>query len=209
MHDRRVLLLFAASLAIILGLAGKPLPASTPSFTITASNTTFAASGPSAVPWTVTSLNGYTGTVNVDDCGPVNAPEGAMLPSCGGSISPSTDTVPANGSVSGQLPLYNGAVPVAVGLNGARKGSAAGLALAGALLVGFGFSRRSRRRLALMLLALCTLAGMAGITACGGSSGPTLTAGVWPYTMSAVDINTGDRVSTTFSLTVPSGIPAP
>jgi hypothetical protein len=210
MHERRVLLLFAALLAISLGLIGKRAHAATPSFTLTASNATMSASGSSSVPFTVTSVNGYAGTVHVS-CNPVNIPSGAKLPYCGLSIAVPTYTVPANGTVTGNLSLLASPIPCApsgcpVKLDRPHKGFATGLALAGALLVGFGFIRRKGHLFTLMLFAAGSLAVMAGINACGGSSGSTLTAGVWPYTVTSSDTSTNETVSTTVNVTVPAGI---
>ncbi len=207
MNTRRMLLLFTTLLAIGFGLSDRRAVAATPTFTLSAGNTTFTASGPNTVSWTVQSVDGYTGTVYVDNCGPANPPMSAKLPYCGGSTAPAAITVPANGAASGMLPLFAFPVPSPVKLNRTRKGLATGLALAGALLLGFGFRRHKARWFALMLLALGTLAVMAGISACGSSN--TLTPGVWPYTVSATDTNTLVTVSATFNVTVPSGIPAP
>jgi hypothetical protein len=82
----------------------------------------------------------------------------------------------------------------------------AGLALAGALLLGFGMRRRASRWLTLVLLAVGTLAGPAGISACGGS-GNGMTPGTYLYTITAsfeADPVTplGQAVTTTISVTV-------
>ena len=65
MWGHRVLLLFAALIAICLGITCERALAATPSFTISASNSTMTASGSSSVAWTVTSVNGYTGNIHL------------------------------------------------------------------------------------------------------------------------------------------------
>ena len=60
---------------------------------------------------------------------------------------------------------------------------AAGLALSGALLFGFGLRRRARRWLTLLLLAAGTLAGVGGISACVIVN--VMTSGTYQYTISA------------------------
>jgi hypothetical protein len=74
---------------------------------------------------------------------------------------------------------------------------ASGLALAGALLFGFGLRRRARRWLVTTLFAVITLAGVAGISACaGGSNG--MTPGTYQYTISAgFSQNNGPTIETT------------
>jgi hypothetical protein len=83
---------------------------------------------------------------------------------------------------------------------------AIGMALAGALMPGYGFLRRARRSLSLAVLVACTLAGVAGISACGTGSSNTMTPGTYPYTISADFTATGSNaigtVATTATLTV-------
>jgi hypothetical protein len=85
-----------------------------------------------------------------------------------------------------------------------RRGSglAQGLALAGALLLGFGFRRRAARWLVLIFLAVGTLAGLAGISACGGNNS-VVTPGTYTYTITAIDMKTDMFVTTTVNVTVP------
>jgi hypothetical protein len=61
---------------------------------------------------------------------------------------------------------------------------AAGLALAGALMVGFGLRRRGRSWLALAVFAVGGLAGAMGISACSGG-GQGMTPGTYQYTILA------------------------
>jgi hypothetical protein len=217
MKERRVLLLFAALLAIALALAVEPALAATPSFTLSAGNVTMSATAASSVTFTLTSVNGFSGLIEVG-CDPTNQPAGATLPLCGpsGAVAhPAIYTLTANGTVQGSFPLLS-TFPAPCSGTGCpvkfsrprRKGLAGGLSLAGALLFGLGlsFRRRTAHWLALTLLAFGALAGTAGITACGGS-GRTLTPGVWPYTIQAVSQSTDEVVSATINVTVPPGIP--
>ncbi len=220
MNERRVLLLFAAILAISLGPAGKSALAATPSFTISASNVTMPASGNGSIPFTLTSVNGYSGTIGVD-CSPPNLPAGTTLPACGGSPIAVSYTLTADAVTQGTVPLSATLCPPSnpsvcpVKFNRTRRGFGAGLALAGVLLVGLGFRRRTARWFTLMLLAAGTLAGMAGMTACGGN---TLTPGTYTftvtgYTFTVTGQGTGTTTdaqlteSTTVNVTVPPGIP--
>jgi len=74
--------------------------------------------------------------------------------------------------------------------------------LAGALLFGFGFRRRAARWLTLTLLAVGTLAGPAGISACGGNNS-VVTPGTYAYTFMAKDLTTNTSVTTSVNVTVP------
>jgi hypothetical protein len=83
---------------------------------------------------------------------------------------------------------------------------AAGLALAGALMLGFGFRRRASRWLTLLLLAAGALASATGISGC--SAGNPMTSGTYQYTITAhwvdpVTTNTGIEVTTNINVTVP------
>lgn len=79
---------------------------------------------------------------------------------------------------------------------------AGGLALAGALLLGWGLRRRASRWLVVGLLAVGALAGLAGISACMGY-GSGFTPGTFPYTITGTDTSTNASVSSTFMVTVP------
>jgi hypothetical protein len=208
MQASRVLL-FGSLLTFIFGLGCGQALSATPSFTISASNAIMPTSGAGSIPFTLTSVNGYSGTVMVH-CGDTNAPQGAKLPICGGSVAPAIYTLTVNEVLNGSIALLASPVPCsdpcpAELLRRPRQGGAQSLALAGALLLYLGFQRRARRRFTLTVLALGTLAGFAAISACGGS-GRTLTPGAWQYTIDAVDVTTYETVSTTVEVTVPSGV---
>jgi hypothetical protein len=214
MNQRRVQLLFISLLAAGLALTGPRAFAAPPGFTLTASNVTMSANGSNSVPWTATSVDGFSSSI-VIGCSPVNTPAGATLPICGGGGPVMSYTLAANATVQGNIPLSatfcspSGPCPEAARFSRPRHhGVAQGLALAGALLLGFGLRRRKALWRAWMLLVLGMFAGMAGISGCG--AGKTLTPGTWPYTVSASAYNTTGvstpPITTTVNVTVPPGI---
>lgn len=79
---------------------------------------------------------------------------------------------------------------------------ATALALAGTLMLGFGFRRRHRRALFLSVFAVATLVAATGITACGGTATTGMTPGKYPYTLSAGFTETGSTAMQTASTTV-------
>lgn len=194
---------------------GIPAAAATPSFTITATNVTMSSSDSAGIgssSFTLTSIDGYTGTLQIG-CNIPTPKIGVTVPSCGYgaagaaaiSIEPPSIALAANQVVTGTVPFTN-PVPCSgrCGISARREGDRLeqSLALAGALLVGFGFRRRAPRWLALMLFALGTLAGLAGISACGASNS-VVTPGTYAYTISATDINTDVSVTSSINVTVP------
>ncbi len=174
MQRYRLLAILGFLLAFRFAVSGSPALAATPSFTIAATNVTMSSSNSSGVgssSFTLTSVNGYTGSVLVG-CQPPMPPAGVKVPYCDVPLPPHTYTLAANQVVTGNLSLFNSPVPV-VPASAQRRGGlgpAQGLALAGALLLGFGFRRRRARWLTLTLLAMGALAGLAGISACGGNN---------------------------------------
>ena len=216
MHLRRALLLFGSILAIICGFAGGRVLAQTPSFTISASNATMPSRGAGSIAWTLTSVDGFAGTVNVG-CVPPNPPAGAIVPTCSyGGPASLPYTLAANGTVTGTVPLIaltppcSGPCPVELRRPGrARPGHASGvsLVLAGALLFGFRVRKRAPRWLTLMLIVV---GGLAGIGGCGGG-GASLTPGTYAYNITANQTGTSTSpfltATTTINVTVPAGVP--
>lgn len=216
MHGHRRLLLIASPLAFILVFCCIGAPAATPGFTIAATGVSMsstASSGVGSSSFTLTSVNGYSGSVRVG-CAPPTPPTGVKVPFCGDGI-PGFGAIPvqppitlaANEVVTGTISFYNFPVPCSnpcpVSLPHRRgHGLAPGFALAGALLLGFGFRRRAARWFTLTLLAVGALAGLAGISACGGNNS-VVTPGTYAYTVSATDVNTSATVTATFNVTVP------
>jgi hypothetical protein len=198
-------------------LSGASLFAATPSpsFTITATNAILSSSGSTGTgsnSFTLTSVNGYAGQVRVN-CNPPTPPIGVKVPYCGNGV-PSGGAVPvqppitltANETVTGTITFYNAPVPcsdpcpVSLPRRGGH-GLPQALALAGALLLGFSFRRRTPRWLTMTLFAVGTLAGLAAISACGTSN--VVTPGTYAYTISATDVTTAVSVTTSVNVTVP------
>jgi hypothetical protein len=208
-------LFFAGSFII----TGFPALAATPSFTVTATSAALSSSsksGEGSSTITLTSVNGYSGSIIVN-CIPPTPPAGVKVPFCSPGMPSATTpaisaavpaiveafTLTAGQAVNGTVTFYNFPYPVSASLpRPANHKLAQSLALAGVLLVGFGFRRKSWHFLSLTLLALGMLAVMSGISACGGSNS-LVTPGTYAYTISATDINTAASVNTSVNVTVP------
>jgi hypothetical protein len=211
MQHRRTFLLVASLLAFTAAYSGRNALASAPSFTITATNVTMssnAASGTGSTSITLTSVNGYAGTVGIICSGPTES-GASNLPICnlGGPAYVAFETLTANQTASGTVAFYNSHPPCnPCPVNLPRRAGhrlPVGLALAGALVFGFGFQRKAPRWLVLILVTVGSLAGLAGISACGGNSANNVvTPGTYTYTLSAVDMNTPPSASVTTSVTV-------
>ena len=79
----RRFLLFVGMLAFGSELDIFPAHAASPSFTVSAMNTTMPSSGNGSIPVTLSSVDGYAGSI-VLQCPNVNAGAGARVPTCGG-----------------------------------------------------------------------------------------------------------------------------
>ncbi|MGO9339948.1 MAG: hypothetical protein ACLPY1_20810 [Terracidiphilus sp.] len=207
MQRYRLLVLPRIILAFSFVVSGSLALAATPDFTIAATNVTMSSntsSGTGSSTFTLTSVNGYTGSVKIG-CNWPDPPAGVKVPYCGNGIPVVIQpyTLTANQVVTATIGFYNAPVPIPVTqLRRRGQGLAPGLALAGALLAGFGIRRRSARWLTLTLLAVGALAGLAGIGACGGTSNFT-TPGTYGYTITATDIKTNVSVTASIDVTVP------
>lgn len=236
MRSYRLVVFLGLLFAVGFAFTGSPALAATPSFTITATNVTVSSSTSSGVgssTFTLTSVNGYTGTIRVS-CNLPTPLTGVKVPYCGygtpessagtpappdntltatpGSAAatpaPPSITLTANEVVTGILPFFNSVVPSCTDVCPAdlqRPHShrlAQGLALAGALLLGFGLRRRAAGWLTLTVLAVGALAGLAGISACGGNNN-AVTPGTYVYTISATELSTAVTVTTSVNVTVP------
>ena len=195
--------------AVLLTVSSLPALAATPAFTIVATNVTMSSntsSGTGTTSFTLTSVNGYTGSVGVN-CNAPNPPAGVTVPICdfgGPAYAPYTLT--ANQTITGTITFANSLpacnpCPVSLPRSRGHKLPAT-LALAGAILFAFGFRRRASRWLTLTLFALGSLAGLVGTSACGGNK-TVVTPGTYAYTISAVDLTTFANVSTSVQVTVP------
>jgi hypothetical protein len=176
--------------------------AATPGFSISATNTTMPSSGFGSIPVTLTSIDGYAGSVTTN-CNPLNPPAGARLPICGAPTAPPIYKLTANQSLAGSITLmpYGDDLPLPASM---LRCDGPALALAGVLLFGVRIRSRKWRRFAPTFFVLCVLGGLAGISGCGGSGNSNgMTPGTYQYTARAADINTGAYVTTNVAITVP------
>jgi hypothetical protein len=209
MRRKGLFVLSGSLVAIILGAGCASAPGATPSFTVTATNVTMPPNpgpckGSCPTTWgntvvTATSVNGYTGTLFLQ-CAASNPPAGVKLPLCSMPAAPAITLTATEPSTATMLLIPFGQVPPPLPTSTQHRGGADGpVALAGALLLVLGFRRRTRRWLMLTLIAAGTLAGVAGVSACGGSS----RMGPYPFTITATDNATHVSTSTMFEVTVP------
>jgi hypothetical protein len=205
MQKSCLLVLVGSLLAFSFGFPGSRALAAVPNFTITATNVTMSSgssSGMGSTSFTLTSVNGYTGSVGVT-CVPASIPTGVRVPVCGGSALMPAYTLAANQVVTKTISLYNFPVPTPASLKHRRgHGLATGLVLAGALLCGFGTWGRGRRWLALTLFAICSFFALAGISACGANNN-YVTPGTYAYTVAATDVSSSATVTASFNVRVP------
>lgn len=205
MHRHRM---FAATLLFAFS-AGIAVAQGSPSFTISATNITMATSD-ATIPFTLTSLNGYAGTVTVT-CAPPSVSAGVSLPYCGGGAAGGgqTVTLKANAAASGGMSLHTQPYPVAARVHLLGHAADAVWAFAGVFLLGFGFCRRRMRGLSMLLLAFGMIAGLTGLTGCGaGRNNPNdLTPGVYTFTLTATDTQTNVTATTTARVNITPGIP--
>jgi hypothetical protein len=207
MKRRCLLVLFGSLLAVNCGFSGAPALAATP-FTITAANVTMPTTGVGFSQFTVTSIP-MAGTL-VLSCQYSGPATQARLPLCP-MTPPAAYQVTAGQTLTGSIAFYPYGSPVPAGLPRTphRSGHlpAAGLVLAGALMLGLGLRRRKWRWLALAIFAAGTLAVLAAISACGGHSNG-MTPGTYRYTVTAVNdpdpaVPPAQVVSTAIEVTVP------
>jgi len=211
MQRVRLLAILGILAVLTVTLSGAPALAITPSFTITATNVTMSTASSSGIgssSFTLASINGYAGTVGVT-CSAPTPPAGVNVPICDWSPGPivrPTITLVANQVATGTISFINAIPPCnpcPVSLPRSRSHCLPqGLALAGALLLGFGFRRRAPSWLTLTLFAIGTFAGLAAINACGGNN-DAATPGTYVYTIYATDVSTDVSVTTSINVTVP------
>lgn len=204
MQVRKISVFLQVLLALCLGSASATAWASN-DFEIAATNVTMPANGLGSTKYTVTEIP-MTGWLNVS-CQYAGPAMEAKVPTC--TYGPVHSPVPVNAgqTVTGTIYFYPYGVGVPVDLHRSGHTPVAGLALAGALMLGFGLRRRTRRWLVLVLLAAGTLAGMTGISACAGGMNPG-TPGTYQYTLTAANESggaapLGQAVTTTINVTVP------
>ena len=145
---------------------------------------------------TISSVNGFTGSVSFSPC-TISSSSAYYQPTC--TISPSTVTVPASGTVPTVIVTVNSTVQTAA-LNRSFPLKTTFLAL----LLFIPALRRRRKFLALILL----FCGISAISGCSSGSAPVpkSSAGTYTVTISATGTTTGGSIatnaSTSFSLTI-------
>jgi hypothetical protein len=192
--------------ACAVGIA--PTPA--PSFTISASNVTMPLSGTVAIPFTLTSVNGFAGQVSVFCVQPTVPGSVNKGPYCdqGGPLM--AYTLVANGTTTGSITIVAiqpNPVPLTSKLKSAGRREGAGLALAGMVMLGLRRRRPGSRRLMRASLAFGIMMALAGIGLCGCGGPPTLTPGAYLFMLNATSVSTPIlAANTTATVTVPAGI---
>ncbi|MGA3080620.1 MAG: hypothetical protein ABSD44_04470 [Terracidiphilus sp.] len=189
MQSPRLASVFSSLLAVCCALSGIRALAST-GIAITATNVTMPSSGNGTSAYTITGIPG-AGTVSIG-CLYSGTISEARIPNC--TYGP-LDSIPvtAGQTLTGTVQFYPFGAAVPVKLHKAPRPNvlpAGGLALAGALMVGFGMRRKAWHWLAVAALAMGTLAGMSGISGCGGLS-KSMTPGTYQYTIVATYQDTG------------------
>jgi hypothetical protein len=184
MQNHRLLVFFGSLMAVIYGFSGAPALAVTP-IAITATDVTMPSHGNGSSQYTITGIPD-AGTVTIS-CLFTGTVTKALIPNCTYGLAFTAIPVTAGQTLTGTVNFYAfGHLPA--GLHRAPRSSghlpAAALALAGGLMLGFGFRRKSRRWLTVAVLALGTLAGVSGINGCG-DNGFSMTPGTYQYTIIA------------------------
>lgn len=188
-------------LTCVLGvvIASAAHAATTPGFTIKATNVSLNGQSTASTTFTLTSVGGYTGSVGVFCTGPNgNLYPDLVIPEC---AHPTEHlTIPANGSVKGTLSFY----PPWKNENEAMlRGQSAQPVLAGLFvgvgLLGFGLRRCMHGRLSL-LLGVFGIFLFSGAVGCLGHGGLQMTPGTYGYTLTAT--GTGVKATTTVNVTV-------
>lgn len=209
-------LLFISCGVLICGLSGAPALAGAP-LALTATSITMPSSGNGSSEFTLSGIPG-NGTV-VIGCvysGPISTLSTDKIPFCvsgasGAAVPVQEIPVTAGETLTGTVTFYpfGTVIPLAMNRAPSRSGPlpAAGLALAGALMLGFGLRRGRRRWLALAVIAVGALAGVSAISGCGGLSN-AMTPGSYQYTITAAYQDTGTPVlsailNTNVEVTVP------
>jgi hypothetical protein len=172
MQNHRLLVFFGLFLAVICGFSGASALAATP-LAITATNVTMPSSGNGTSLYMITGIPA-AGTVTIS-CLFTGTPTKANIPNCTYNTSFTAIPVTAGQTLTGTVNFYAfGHLP------------AAGMALVGGLMLGFGFRRKLWRWLAVAVLALGTIAGVIGLNGCGGKGTIYLpTPGTYQYTIYA------------------------
>jgi hypothetical protein len=171
----RPTLLLTLLLATLPAIAQSPAP----TFTLTTSNVTVPTTGTGSIPYTLSSTNGYIGTVVVK-CTAPTVPAGVSIPYCGSAPIVSY-SLTAGQVVTGNFPLYGNTV-VPLGFMPSHNPALAIFFIV-ALLSGLTLRRKVARRLALPLFII-VLGALSFTTGCGSTS-RGFTPGTYTYVVGA------------------------
>ena len=208
MHSRRLFVLFGLILAFSFGFFVTRALARPP-FSITATNVTFTESGNDNTEVTISGIPG-DGTIMIG-CGYSGPATKAKMPACE-CVVPHQITVVGGQTITQSIDFCPYGTPMPAALNSAPGPQsylpAAGLSLAGALMLGFGLRRKARRWLVLAVFAIGALAGLAGVSACSGGGSNGATPGIYQYTITAGWTSSSPAIlsmatTTTMEVTVP------
>lgn len=196
--------LMHAAVVLMCGVCGAQTV--TPHFTIAATNVTMPSSGTGTIPFTLTSVDGFAGSVIVE-CGDPTVAAGVQIPNCASVPVPAPIVLSAKGTATGSASLNAIEYVTAKDVGGPKLRGHGGVswAMAGLMMLGLGFRRR--RRFSGVLLAVGMMIGLTAMSGCGGPA--TLTPGVYVYTLNAFETNVSNpvpEVSITVQVTVPAGI---
>lgn len=182
-------LVLRPALLVTLLLATLPAIAQSaaPTFTIATSNTTVSTIGTGSIAYTLTSVNGYIGTVKVT-CQAPNVAAGISIPYCVPPAATQTDPYPttfnltANQIITGSFAL-NSTGDAATSSFLASRNPVLAIFFVVALLSGLTLRRHSARRLTLPLF-LAVLAALSCTLGCGKVS-QGFTPGTYTYVIGA------------------------
>jgi hypothetical protein len=189
------LLLFVLAVASFSAVAQAPAG----TFTVSAGGVSIAPTGGGAIPFTLTSVNGFAGSIVVG-CQPPSVSAGVKIPVCGGGpvrlYSLTADQV-----VTGTITLFAYGSPLPAGFGPANH-PVIGLLLVVALLSGLTLRRRSARWLTLPLIFAAAIP-FCSILGCGGSP-QGFTPGAYNYTVTATQYGSATPLQqgTTATVTV-------
>jgi hypothetical protein len=185
MRNRNLLFLFGILLTFVFGMT--VARAATSGYAISATNVTMPSSRGTSSPYTVTQVQ-FTGTlvVGCQYTGPTTV---ARIPTC--YAPPVALSVTAGQTSTGAVTLDPWGVPIPVGARRPGRVPLDGFALAGALLLGLGLRRRRTGPMAMLVLAIGSLASTMAMEACSTSPGNGMTPGTYAYTISANNESSG------------------
>ncbi|HEY4010830.1 MAG TPA: hypothetical protein VGM11_11815, partial [Acidobacteriaceae bacterium] len=174
----------ALLVAVLLATLPAIAQSSAPTFTLTTSNVSLSTNGTGSIPYTLTAVNGYIGTI-ILRCQAPTVAAGVNIPYCGGGpvVSSTLNPKDTNYPVyTGSFPLYGNGVIVPSGIAVSRNPVVAIFFIV-ALLSGLSLRRKTARRLTLPLF-FAVLGALCCTTGCGSAS-QGFTPGTYKYVVSA------------------------